>query len=66
MSVMPRIPKIYEPFVGEFTGVLSTFTASDGKRYVFAKPLPRITKGLRYMMKIEGIRITLLPLLLEG
>ena len=63
--VLPRIPKQYEAFVGGYTGALSTFTTATGMRYVFSKPLPRIEKGRRYMMVIEGKQIRLLPLVME-
>ena len=59
------MPKTVEPYVGEFTGTLSTYTSQDRRRYVFSKPHPRIMKGVRYMMVIEELRIKLLPLILE-
>ena len=61
--ILPKIPQQYEAFVGGFTGSLSTYTAADGKRYVFAKPLPRIERGRRYMMVIVGVTIKLLPII---
>mgnify|MGYP001569351841 FL=1 len=61
--MIPTVPKTHEPFIGGFTGSLSTYTAADGKRYVFAKPLPRIERGRRYMMVIEGVTIKLLPII---
>lgn len=61
--MMPTTPKTCEPFTGEFTGQLPTYTSLGKLRYVFTKPYPRITKGQRYMVVIAGSRITLLPLL---
>lgn len=58
------VPKQYEPFTAGFTGTLSTWVSSAGLRYVFAKPLPRITKDQRYMMVLEGKTIRLLPLIM--
>jgi hypothetical protein len=62
--LVPAVPKTVEPYRGEFTGTLSTYTSQDRKRYVFAQPHPRIVSGVRYMVVIEGTRIKLLPIIL--
>lgn len=51
----------YEPFRAAFTGQLSTFLASDGRRYIFSKPLPKVQKDRAYVMELLEGRVRLIP-----
>ena len=53
----------YEPFTAGFTGQLTTIRLASGKSISFHQPYIRVEKGQAFMLKIDGDRITLLPVL---